>query len=101
MGRPVDLFLDCTCCHVTLAGSVKDSLRDMALHAHPACRGRNHSGDDSYDRVGFLPCRPEEASFVDRVVHLLDLPTALRAYRQAAVHIASAIRGYGGSQGAW
>src|SRR5215470_8316464 len=96
MGCPVDLFVDCACCDVTLAGSVKDPLRDMAFHTHPARRGRNRSRDDSYDRVGLLPQRPEEASIVDRVVHLLDRLTNLCACHKAVVLTASAIRYHGG-----
>src|SRR5215472_7979311 len=99
MGCLVDLFIDCTCRDVALAGPVTDPIRDMALHAHPPRGGRNRSRDHSYDRVGFLPRRPGKADFVDRAVHLLDRLTPLRAYRQADVHIAPAIRSYGGPQG--
>src|SRR6516165_2236562 len=101
MGRLVDLFIDCTGCDVTLAGPVKDPLRNMAFHAHPAGGGGNRRGHHSHDRMGFLPWRPGEAGSVDRVVHLLDLPAALRADRQAAVYTAPAVRCYGGPQGAW
>jgi hypothetical protein len=79
-GLIVHICIDCACCDVALARSVKDPLRDMAFHAHPARGGRSRCGDHSYDRVGLLPWRPEETGFVDWVVHLLDLPTALRAH---------------------
>src|SRR5215469_14558923 len=96
MGRLVDLCTDCTCCDVTLAGPIRDALRDMAFYAHPARGCRNRRGDDSYDRVGLLPWRSAEAGLVDRVVHLLDLPAALRAHRQTVIHAAPAIHCYGG-----